>query len=188
MEDKSIIELFNNRDETAILASEEKYGNYCFRIANNILGNNEDSEECKNETWFTAWTLIPPEVPKALKAFFGKITRNIAVNLYHKNNSKKRGGGQYSLVFDELSECITDNKKIDERLQEKELIEYINNFLKKLSKRTRVIFIMRYYSMESIENIAQKTALKPNYVRSVLSRTRSKLKKYLSEVYYCEWK
>lgn len=188
MDDNLIIELYNIRDENAIIASDEKYGKYCFSIANNILGNNEDSQECTNDTWFTAWKLIPPEIPKVLRAFFGKITRNNAINMYHKNNTKKRGGGQFILVYDELRECISDKNIIDEGIIEEELVSYINKFLEKLPKKERIMFVNRYYSMEPIKNIAKRMNLKENHVRSDLSRTRVKLKKYLTEVYYSEWK
>ena len=187
MDDNLIIELYNNRDANAITASEEKYGKYCFSIANNILGNNEDSEECTNDTWFTAWGLIPPEVPRVLRAFFGKITRNIALNMYHKNNTKKRGGGQIVLVFDELEECISDSTAVEEKIIAEELVGYINDFLEKLPSKDRIIFVKRYYSMESVESIARMMNLKDNYIRSVLSRTRVRLKKHLNEVYNNDW-
>ena len=186
MNDDLIIELYNKRDEKAITESEMKYGKYCFSIANNILGNREDSEECTNETWFVAWKLIPPEIPQMLKMFFGKITRNIAITTYHKNNTQKRGGGQYMLVYDELKECLFDNTAIDEKLMEEELVGYINIFLERLSVKERIIFVKRYFSMEPVESIAKQMNLKDNHVRAMLSRTRAKLKKHLKEVYYVD--
>lgn len=59
MEDLYIIELYWQRDESAIKESQTKYGGYCSAIANNILHSAEDIEECVNDTWFRAWNTMP---------------------------------------------------------------------------------------------------------------------------------
>ena len=46
MRDHEIIELYWARNESAIAATAEKYGNYCHTIAYNILRSKEDAEEC----------------------------------------------------------------------------------------------------------------------------------------------
>ena len=60
MTDEKIIELFFARDEMALRYTADKYENYCFAIANNILSNRQDSEECVNDTWLRAWNAMPP--------------------------------------------------------------------------------------------------------------------------------
>ena len=60
MEDIKIIELFSNRDETAIQELSNKYSGYCYKIVWNLLNNHEDVEECLNDTWLAAWEYIPP--------------------------------------------------------------------------------------------------------------------------------
>ena len=82
MEDTQIIELYFKRDEAALQETNAKYGAYCFRIAKNILESREDSEECVNDTWGQAWKRIPPTVPESLKAFLGKIVRDISLSRY----------------------------------------------------------------------------------------------------------
>ena len=49
MEDIKIIELFFNRDETAIQELSNKYSGYCYKIVWNLLNNHEDVEECLND-------------------------------------------------------------------------------------------------------------------------------------------
>jgi len=80
MEDSDIIELYWRRNERAIGESSSKYGSYCLSIANNILSNLQDSEECVNSTWLNVWNAIPPQRPNRLSAFFAKITRNLSIN------------------------------------------------------------------------------------------------------------
>lgn len=74
MKDKEIIKLYLNRDEQAIKETDIKYGNYCTSIAKNILNNDEDVKECINDTYLQTWNSIPPNKPKSLSLFIGKIT------------------------------------------------------------------------------------------------------------------
>ena len=98
MEDSRIIELCEKRDTEAISAMNDKYGDYCFTVANNILGNREDAEECVNDTWLRTWNAIPPHRPVWLKSFLAKITRNLALDRYTAKNAEKRGGGETELA------------------------------------------------------------------------------------------
>ena len=106
MDDKQILDLYWERSEAAISETSKKYGKYCRYIASNILHNDEDSEECVNDTYLRAWNSIPPNRPSVLKTFLGKITRNLSLDRYELLNAKKRKGGQMSLIFDEIQECI----------------------------------------------------------------------------------
>ena len=93
-EDNELIDLFLNRSDKAILHTSDKYNNYCYSIAYGILKNHEDSEECVNDTYMSAWNSIPPNIPKKLSCFLGRITRNAALNIYEKRHAAKRGRGQ----------------------------------------------------------------------------------------------
>ena len=125
MEDHNIVDLYWFRDENAISETDKKYGSYCNTIANNILYNLEDSKECVNDTYLKTWNSIPPTRPKILKAFLGKITRNLALNIYKSKNCQKRKG-DVPLVLDELKECIPSQNDIDTEMEEKYLTKYIN--------------------------------------------------------------
>lgn len=59
MEDRQIVELYWQKNTNAIKETDSKYGAYCFTIADNILHNKEDSEECVNDTWLNAWNSMP---------------------------------------------------------------------------------------------------------------------------------
>ena len=129
MEDKHIIDLYWQKDQAAIKESDAKYGAYCSTIADNILHSQEDTEECVNDTWLRAWNAIPPEKPKRLSVFFGRITRNLAIDRYRRDRAQKYGGGQTALCLDELGECIGEESTIEDRLALRELI---NSFLSAL--------------------------------------------------------
>ena len=113
MEDSRIVELYESRDQQAIAQSDIKYGGYCYSVGYNILGVKEDTEECVNETWLRAWNSIPPQKPKMLSAFFGRITRNIAFDRYRALKTAKRGKGEIAAVLEELDECIPDTENTE---------------------------------------------------------------------------
>ena len=181
MEDFEIVELYWDRNEDAILQSELKYGRYCKKIANNILFSNEDSEECVNDTWIRAWSSIPPNRPDNLGAYLGKITRNLAINMYDKMNAQKRGKNQTRLCLDELSEVLGHESDVQQYLDHSALTESINRFLRTIDSEARKIFVKRYWYMASVNEIAWDYRITPGKVKMSLLRTRNSLGEYLKK-------
>lgn len=180
MDDSEIIALFFARDEKAISASSEKFGAYCKTIARNILKNEEEADECVNAVYLKAWESIPPKKPPVLSSFFGKLTKNHALNLLKSSGRIKRGGkGAADLVFEELEECISDRFSVESELERKELIKAINKFLFKCSDTNRKAFVLRYWYCTDISYIAGYLGISENNAAVILSRTRKKLKEYL---------
>ena len=186
MEDNKIIELFWQRDESAITETGRKYGAYCRTIAHNILQNNEDADECVNDTWLKVWNSIPPKKPGNFRMYLAKITRNLSFNRYNANNAKKRGNGEVTLVLEELAECIADNTDIEKTYEEKELKEYILKYVRTLSERERNLFIRRYFFVDPVKEIAKRYGLSENNVMVILSRTRKQLKSKLKKEGYID--
>jgi len=179
MDDNKIVELYWNRDETAIKETKDKYSNYCFTIANKILHNQEDSEEALNDTWLAAWNAMPPHHPLILSTFLGKITRNLSLNKWRMLSADKRGGGQTAVSIDELEECIPDERNIRESLEAEIIAESINDFLGDLKESERKVFVCRYWYFDSIDEIARRYGFTQSKVKMMLKRTRDKLKDYL---------
>jgi RNA polymerase sigma-70 factor (ECF subfamily) len=181
MEDQHIIELFWNRSQEALKHVGAKYGAYCFKIAYNILLSREDGEECVSDTYMQAWDSIPPQRPAILKAFLGKITRNIALNRYESMHARKRGSGQTALCLDELSECLPGGDDPQELVQALALRDVINLFLKKQGEDDRKIFVLRYWYMEPVRSIADGMGFSQSKVKMTLMRLREKLRQELNE-------
>ena len=178
MEDDNIIELYWQRDESAIRESEMKYGGYCSSIADNILHSAEDTEECVSDTWFRAWNTMPPDRPSRLALFFGRITRNLAIDRYRRGRSQKYGGGQTALCLEELAECIGESSPIEDRLTLRELL---NRFLGALPEKNRDVFLLRYWYMMPVKEIAVRKALSEGAVKMILQRVREKLRDCLEK-------
>lgn len=181
MEDDRILSLYWERNANAIQETNNKYGAYCFSIANNILHSREDSEECVNDTWYKAWNAIPPQRPVSLKMFLAKITRNIAFDKYAYYKAEKRGSGEMSLILDELAECIASGSDVASAYEGKELGRSINQFVKALPARDGKVFLRRYFFAEPAAEIGKRYGLTENHVTVILSRVRKKLRLHLQK-------
>ena len=181
MHDDEIVRLFWERREEALRETQEKYGRYCQGIAKNILENDQDAEECTNDALLKAWESIPPEKPASLKAYLGRITRNLSFNLYRKAHANKRGGGAFTAVLDELAECVAGGVEPEEEWAKKELAEAINDYLAGLSKDRRQLFAARYFYADEIPVIAKRFGIRENTASVRLARLRKGLREYLTE-------
>lgn len=176
MDDRQIVELYWARKESAIEETAAKYGSYCYSIAQNILQNPEDATESVNDTWLDAWNSMPPHRPSVLSTFLGKLTRRISIDKWRRSTAKKRGNGQLPLVLDELEDCVSDGKSIEEETERKLLAEVIAAFVKSLPETEQKIFLCRYWYMDSVSSIATRFRFSESKVKSMLSRTREKLR------------
>lgn len=186
MEDRKIVELYFARNEEAIEATAKKYGKYCFSISKNILSCKEDAEECVNDTYIDAWYSIPPHKPNSLALFLGKITRRIAIDRWRKQNAQKRGGGEVTLVLDELYQCVPDFTDVEQEYEQRRLTEVINSFVRQLPSVEQKVFLCRYWYMDSVKIISKRFHFSESKVKSMLHRTREKLKIVLNEEGYHE--
>lgn len=180
MTDEMIVGLYFERNEKAIEETDRAYGRYFYRIAYGILSDEGDSKEIVNDTYMKAWNTIPPERPTLLKAFLARITRQLSINRLEHNNAQKRGGGQYFLALEELKECVSDNDLTD-AAESVALQEALNRFLRSLSPDARRVFIRRYWHIHSVSEIARELRMSESKVKSMLMRTREKLKKHLEK-------
>lgn len=181
MEDLQIIQLYWDRNPDAIPATSEKYGAYCHAISYNILGIDADAEECVNDTWFHAWNAMPPHRPSLLSAFLGKITRNLSLSRYKMTHAQKRGGGEMTLVLEELSECVSGGESAEDTADRHALVEALQSFLDGLPPKKRALFVRRYWHTERISSLAKAFGMTENHVSVTLNRLRAQLKNYLTE-------
>ena len=166
MEDLAIIELYFARDERAISKTEAKYKNLCHKIAFNILGNEEDAEECLNDAYLTIWNSVPPMRPVYFSAFICKIVRNLSLRKLVYNNAQKRNPAEL-VSFDDFSDFLSDSVMAD-NMDKAEIGKLINDFLKTKSPVVKAVFIRKYFFCDSICDIAAKYSFSESKVKSML--------------------
>ena len=127
---------------------------------------------------------MPPHRPSILSTFLGKITRRISIDLWRKYSAEKRGGGVTALALDELEECVSGTGDIMAEVERLELQKKLNDFLLALPQTERQVFICRYWYMDAVSDIAKQFAFSESKIKSMLYRTRNKLRTMIEKEGY----
>lgn len=187
MDDKQIVALYFERNESAIAETDKKYRSLCMKLSGNILSNSSDSEEVLSDAYMKLWNSIPPLNPENLGAYIAKTVRNLSLNRLKSENAQKRGSAEKRLSFDELDECTPAFISTEDSVQMSLLSKSISDFLYTQKSVARNIFVRRYFYCDSIDDIAKSFGFSESKVKSTLMRTRNKLKEHLEkEGYNCE--
>jgi len=184
MDDLKIIELVANKDEQAIWELQNKYGNYCYVVARNILSAKEDCEECLNEVWLKAWFAMQNKMPSNLRLFLATITKNLAYDYLRKTNTQKRGGDCHFVSIHELSDMLPLEDTVESRLNKMELSNEISFVLNSVPIRDKIVFLSRYQNCCTYREISRATSIDEACVKQIIYRTRRKLKKHLRQEGY----
>ena len=107
LSDHEIIELYWQRNENAIVQTDLKYHGFLMNVAQMILHNLQDSEECLNDTYLRTWNVIPPTRPTMLRAFLATIMRRCAIDVYRKNTNSSQVPQGLAVSFDDVGDILT---------------------------------------------------------------------------------
>lgn len=179
--DEQIITLYNSRNETAIDETHRKYGKLLLSVAHQILQDQQDSEECRNDTYLKAWNSIPPTQPTSLQAYLAQIVRAIAINRYTEKRKKSRIPSQLTESLEELAFCLSDFSAVEQEANAAELGRYINDYVSTLSPRQQYVFISRYYFAKPVEDIAKMLQITRFGVYKHIDEIKKGLRAYLAE-------
>ncbi len=179
MHDEEIVALYWARSEDAIRETEKKFGPYLTKIANNILADREDSEECVNDTYLKAWNSMPDHRPSVLSGFLSRMVRQSALDLYRRRHAVKRYASEYALSLSELEDTFHGQRDLEQETDAAALRDAVNRFLRALSPTARRVFIGRYYFFDPVRQIAADCGIAEGTVKSSLHRTRQALRDYL---------
>ena len=179
MEDSKILELFFARNEDAIRHTDDTYGRRLFALADNIVRNDEDAEESVSDTYMRAWDTIPPQKPQHFFAYLAKICRNFALKKLDWKNAAKRKAEVVSLT-QEMEACIPDSTR-DREMEAKELGMLLDRFLRTLTPENQMVFLRRYWYVDTIAEIAARYGISESAVQMRLNRTRARLCAYLEK-------
>ena len=184
LNDAQIVDLFLAREEDALAQTARKYGNRLRGIAESILDNRQEAEECENDTYLEAWNRIPPNEPRDyLFAFLGTITRHLAIDLCRRKNAQKRQA-LFCELTEELGSCLPGAETAEISLEAEELRQLIERFLIGCSAEQRRIFVRRYWFFDSISAAAKHCGCSESKVKTTLFRLREKLRARLREEGY----
>ena len=183
-DDADILLLFEKRSQNAIAEIQNKYGARCLAMAESLLGNRQDAEECVSDTMLRLWETIPPARPQNLGGYCMTLCRRIALDRRRRLRAEKRGGGQVALCVEELSDCLSDSLSPDDLFDRRQTAAALARFLDQLPAQTRVMFVLRYWSCMSVQQIARECGCGVSKVKMTLLRTRKKLRDYFAQEGY----
>ncbi len=175
MEDQQIVSLLFARDETGLQQTKAKYAHLYHHILRQFLSDEEDVKECANDVLMALWNSIPPQFPQRLSAYISTIARRIGINRFKHNHSQKRGG--YRKLLSELENCVDPRCS----LPDLDLQRVMHTFLSSLDSQSRVLFLRRYYYLESVQELAKTFDISENYVAVRLFRARKLLRTMLEK-------
>lgn len=180
-EDNQLLQMLRDNREAAIQRIHSCYGKYLLLVANGILRNEQDAEECVNDVLMRLWTSELPNEMRSLKAYLVKMVRNQAIMYLRKQSRLKRGGGFTVVSYEELSECIPDSKPGSEGVSQSELAALIKAFVKELSEVDRIVFMGRYWLSQPVSEIAKQIGKNEGFVTKRLLLLRERLKRCIEK-------
>lgn len=181
MQEAELLEMYQNRDERAIEETMKRFRNYLMKIAMQILGNEQDAEECVNDTYLAAWDTLSEKSPEMLSAYLGKIVRQKAIDRLRTRRRIKRQGTEYAASLEELSEVVAGGTMPEQEAEAELLRQLIVRFVKTLPEDARTLFVGRYFYFDSLKETAAYSGMSESKAKSMLHRTRRKLKKFLTK-------
>ena len=92
----------------------------------------------------------------------------------------KKRNSDMELLLAEAAECIP-SESLEQTVESTQITEALNQFLYTLDQSSRVIFVERYWYAKPIKEIAYERHYSESKVKSILFRTRKKLKAYLEQ-------
>lgn len=153
---------------------QQAYESYCSGIIRRILSDPRDCEECLNDVWLRVWKSIDSHNPTNLKGWLGTIARNCAITRYRQLAFRN---AQWEDSIAELLFSLQDGPA--EQLEHRALGEAISRFLGTQTREQRIAFVRRYWYGDTMEQTANHLGWSVSKTKTVLFRTRNKLKTYL---------
>lgn len=181
MEDTQIIDLYFARDERAIEETDAKYGRFCLTLAKNILTQPSDAEECVNDTYLHAWNAMPPERPRLLKGWLGRVVRNLSLDRWRREHAAKRYAGM-DVLLSELDDCVPDRGSDPlKAIEAAELTAIISRWLRSLTAAERNLFLLRYWYGLAPKELSPRFGTGAGQITKRLFTLRRKLKAQLEQ-------
>ncbi len=170
--DFELVKRFLDGDETAFNKIVAAYQKKIYWHARRMLGNHLDADEVTQQVMVVIYKKLDTfNFKSSLFTWIYRITTTRSLNFI-----KKRKVNKFLSVDDENAKEIEDKTDIVSKIEDKEKLEKLDNFLQRLPEKQREVFIMRQYDQLTYDEIAEITsksvgALKANYFHALKKLT-----------------
>ena len=115
-----------------------------------------------------------------LRSYIVSTVRNASIDYVRKRNRRSRYG--FSTDKDDVLASAVETEEIDDALIRQAESEKLRRALGMIHEKERKVLQMKYFDLLQDAEIAQRMEIKPNSVRSYLTKARRSLKEALKEV------
>lgn len=174
--EKRLAAKLRNGDTATLKEIIDRYTGYVRTVIRNFSCGSfseQDIDELCSDVFFSLWQHregIKPDV--GFRSYLSAIARNAVKDRFKSAKPPS----------EDISELeIPSGIEVEDMAQLREVLRYIDKGLSTLPERDSEIFARFYFYGESATEIARRMDIPEGTVRSALSRTRSKLKEYLTK-------
>lgn len=174
--EQQLAERLKSSDISALEQIIDSLTGYVFTVIRNFSRgalSEQDIDEICSDVFFNLWQhrkTIDATLP--LKSYLSAIARNAVKNRFRAQKPP----------LEDISELeIADVFSVEEKAELSEIMQALDEAVKQLPEREREIFMRFYFYGEKSSEIAKATKTAESTVRSQLSRTRNKIKEYLTK-------
>ena len=118
------------------------------------------------------------EAIRATSDKYGRLCRSIVGSILV---TAQRRSPEAVRSLEELEGCVSGRESVETELENRRIEQVIEDFLWRQEEEKRTVFLLRYWYFMSIENICRRTGFGESKVKSMLSRTRQKLRQHLEQ-------
>lgn len=177
--EQRLAERLKNGDAAALGKIIDAFSGYVCAVLRNFSRgalSEQDIDELCSDVFYRLWQRRENlDAEMGLKAYLSAIARNAVKNRFRAQKPPAEN-------IEDISELeLADGFSIEELAERRELMRALYEALETLSDAEREVFLRFYFYGEKSSEIAIKTGAAESSVRSKLSRTRAKLREYLTE-------
>lgn len=152
-----------------------KYKDQMYRLALSIMKNKDDAEDVLQDVFVKCWEQKKRiEKSDSIKSYLFKMTRNRCLDVLKKHSRKYENE---QLINHESMHTIENN------LDQIEKLKIVNMLIDKLPEQNKTIIRLRETEGMEFDEIEKITGLKQDNIRTILSRTKKKLKQQIEKVF-----
>lgn len=176
--EQRLAERLKRGDAAALEKIIDEFSGYvCTVIRNFSRGalSEQDIDELCSDVFYGLWKRRDNlNAELGIKAYLSAIARNAVKNRFRSQKPPSEDISEYEPE-------LADDLSIEDLAERRELMSALYEALETLSETEREVFLRFYFYGEKSSEIAIKTGAAESSVRSKLSRTRAKLREYLTE-------
>ncbi len=181
--DEELLEFLRDGDRTAFTEIYNRYWQVLITHACKILKDDDEALDVVQDIFLTIWNRSSDlEIKSSLKSYLYTATRNQALKVINRSNLKEEFAGELAAAFEEGLSTT------DEAVAFNELSAILEEAIKKLPPRLKIVYEKSREQGLSHRAIAEELNIAENTVKSAMHRTltylRSKLTLFLSIIFF----